>query len=207
MPFQINGRTWPLLAMRLPAAAVSSLTNHKHNKPNSNRTTRPTGPGLGSFASVGVTGGHRGRKRSLLQGGIGVPFIARWPGKIPANRVSHAIFATIDFLPTLARLSKFEVPSDRVIDGVDQTELLLGKSDLGARNSFYYQGNAVRQGKWKYLIASQKVPGYARDLNRTTVEELYDLKADIGETTNLAEKFPDKVAVLRELLQDIKNKR
>lgn len=63
-----------------------------------------TGPGFSSWASVGSTGGHRGRKRSLLQGGIGVPFIARWPGKIPASNVDDTTPLTaVDLLPTLLR--------------------------------------------------------------------------------------------------------
>ena len=76
------------------------------------------------------------------------------------------------------------VPTDRVIDGVDQTELLLGKSQQGARDNFLYLNNAVRQGKWKYLRAQHWIPGYAQDRERKQVEELYDLEADIGERTN-----------------------
>ncbi|MCH8218617.1 MAG: N-acetylgalactosamine 6-sulfate sulfatase, partial [Planctomycetes bacterium] len=132
--------------------------------------------------------------------------IVRWPGRVPKNRVSDAIFATIDFMPTFATLAGFKVPADRIIDGVDQTELIFGQSEKGARDTFYYQGNGVRRGKWKYLTAKHQVPRYARDATRAEVEELYDLDADIGETTNLAEEHPVKVKELRALLEEIRGK-
>jgi arylsulfatase A-like enzyme len=154
----------------------------------------------------GDAGPLRAGKGSCYEGGYRVPCIVRWPGKVPAGSVSDTIFATIDFMPTFANLAGFKVPDDRVIDGVNQTELLLGKSVEGARDNFVYLDNAVRQGKWKYLRAEHKVPGYAQDRERKRVEELYDLKADIGEKDNLAETFPDKVRELRKLLEDINSK-
>jgi arylsulfatase A-like enzyme len=151
----------------------------------------------------GDSGPLRNGKGSCYEGGSRAACIVRWPGKVPAGSVSAAVFATIDFLPTFATLAGFDVPADRVIDGVDQTELLLGNSKTGARNTYFYQGNGVRQGKWKYLKAVHKVPGYAQDTQREKVEELYDLSADIGETKNLASQFPDKVAELKELTKAI----
>ena len=151
----------------------------------------------------GDAGPLRAGKGSCYEGGYRVPGIVRWPGKVPAGKVSDAIFATIDFMPTFANLAGFDVPKDRVIDGVDQTELLLGASQQGARNDFLYLNNAVRQGKWKYLRAQHKVPGYARDLEREQVEELYDLDADIGERNNLAAKHPEKVNELKKLMETL----
>jgi arylsulfatase A-like enzyme len=110
-------------------------------------------------------------------------------------------------MPTFATLAGYKVPADRIIDGVDQTDLIFGKSDDGARDTYFYQGNGVRQGKWKYLVAKHKVPGYARDTEREEVEELYDLESDIGETTNLADKHPQKVKELRALLREISEKK
>jgi arylsulfatase A-like enzyme len=95
------------------------------------------------------------------------------------------------------------VPDDRAIDGVDQTELLLGKSRKGARDNFLYLNNAVRQGKWKYLRAQHKVPAFARDKERKQVEELYDLEADVGERNNLAAEFPEKVSDLKRLMETL----
>ena len=107
-------------------------------------------------------------------------------------------------MPTFAHLAGFEVPSDRVIDGVNQTDLLTGKSEAGARDNYYYQGNGIRVGKWKYLIANQKVYGYAKDNQRAIEEELYDLDADMGETRNLAKEHPEIVARLKERMQKVK---
>ncbi len=151
----------------------------------------------------GNAGPLRNGKGSCYEGGYRVPCIVRWPGKVPGGTVSDAIFATIDFMPTFANLAGFEVPDDRLIDGADQTELLLGRSKGGARDTFAYLDNAVRQGRWKYLRAEHKVPNYARDRERKLVEELYDLEADIGERNNLAARYPEKVKELRKLLDTI----
>jgi arylsulfatase A-like enzyme len=151
----------------------------------------------------GDAGPLRNGKGSCYEGGCRTPCIVRWPGKVPAGKVSDALFATIDFMPTFARLAGFTVPDDRVIDGVDQTDLILGKSEKGRRETFFYV-NAVRKGKWKYLKANHCMHRYARDVNRKEVEELYDLEADIGEENNLAGKHPEKVAELKELLEAIK---
>ncbi|MEC7566942.1 MAG: sulfatase-like hydrolase/transferase, partial [Planctomycetota bacterium] len=148
----------------------------------------------------GESGPLRNGKGSCYEGGSRAPCIVRWPGHVPSGKTSNAIFATVDFMPTFANLAGFDVPRDRKIDGVDQTKLLLGRSKNGSRDNYYYQGNGVRQGKWKYLVAEQKVYGYARDLDRPVVEELYNLDRDIGETTNLAAKHPEKVQALKALM-------
>ena len=136
--------------------------------------------------------------------GLQSAMIVRWPGKVTAGKTSDALFATVDFMPTFASLAGFEVPNDRKIDGVDQTSLLLGTNKQGNRTNYYYQGNGVRQGKWKYLVANQKVYGYARDMDRPLVEELYNLDRDIGETNNLASRYPEKVEMLKALMNSIK---
>lgn len=151
----------------------------------------------------GNAGPLRNGKGSCYEGGYRVPCIVRWPGKVPAGRVCDEIFATIDFMPTFARLTGFEVPDDRTIDGIDQTDLLLGKADAAGRKTFLYTNNAIRQGKWKYLRANHSVPGYARDLKREQTEELYDLDDDIGERTNLATEHPEKVEELKTLMETL----
>ncbi|MDC0647040.1 sulfatase-like hydrolase/transferase, partial [Opitutales bacterium] len=151
----------------------------------------------------GESGPLRNGKGSCYEGGSRVPCIVRWPGKVPAGKTSDAIFATIDFLPTFAALAGFEIPDDRLIDGVDQSELLLGHSQEGARQTFFYQGYGVRQGKWKYLQAVHRPSLPWLDNKRKEVEELYDLDSDIGETTNLAEKHPEKLEEFRALMKSI----
>jgi len=150
----------------------------------------------------GEAGPLRNGKGSSYEGGYRVPCIVRWPGKVPAGRTSDAIFASIDFMPTFANLAGFKVPADRPIDGVDQTELLLGKTDRG-RETFFFKNNAVRHGKWKYIKAGFKDHGYAIEENPVKVDQLYDLDADIGERNNLAAKHPERVAKLKAMLDGI----
>ena len=77
----------------------------------------------------GNSGPLRNGKGSCYEGGYRLPCIVRWPGKVPAGRTSNAIVATIDILPTLAKLSGVELPAGRIIDGIDQTQLLLGETE------------------------------------------------------------------------------
>lgn len=151
----------------------------------------------------GSSGPLREGKGSTYEGGLRVPCIVRWPGHVPAGRVSDAIFASIDLMPTFARLAGYEVPQDRIIDGVDQTELLLGKSETGARDNYFYfsrgEMHAVRKGKWKLRLPNLKNHyGYVNDKGSGNIE-LYDLEADLGERKNLAEQHPEVVAELRAL--------
>ncbi|MCP4888784.1 MAG: sulfatase [Planctomycetaceae bacterium] len=150
----------------------------------------------------GEAGPLRNGKGSPYEGGYRLPCIARWPNKVPAGRVSDAIFATIDFLPTFANLAGFEVPQDRRIDGIDQTDLLLGKRTSG-RDAFYFHDAGVRQGDWKFLKADAHFHGYAVEKNRPKQDELYNLRTDLSEQTNLAEKHPAKVKQLKGLLRKI----
>ena len=152
----------------------------------------------------GEAGPLRNGKGSCYEAGYRVPCIVRWPGKVPAGRVSDAIFATIDFMPTFAALCHFDVPSDRRIDGVDQTELLLGRRETG-RDNFYFHDAGVRQGKWKYLKPNAFFHDYAKEDDRNYVDELYDLETDLGEHTNLAKKFPAKVTELQALMRSIED--
>ena len=105
-------------------------------------------------------------------------------------------------MPTFAKLSDFKIPADRVIDGIDQTDLLLGNSKKG-RETFYFDRAGIRKGKWKYLKAKAHFYGYAREDDRPLEEELYDLEKDLGETTNLAKKHPKVVVELRKLTEDL----
>ena len=152
----------------------------------------------------GDSGPLRNGKGSPYEGGYRLPCIVRWPDKVPAGRTSDAMFATIDFMPTFARLAGFKVPADRKIDGIDQTDLLLGKRKTG-REHFYFQGAGVRLGKWKYLKPKAFFHGYAKEDDRKPVDELYNLEEDLGERTNLAAKFPEKVAEMNALMKKIES--
>ena len=146
----------------------------------------------------GSSGPLREGKGSTYEGGLRVPCIVRWPDRVPAGRVSDAIFSTLDFMPTFATLAGYAAPTDRIIDGTDQSELLLGKSETGARDEFFYfcqsELHGVRRGKWKLLLPDcRKFYGYVDDKG-SGESELYDLNADRGETKNLAEQHPEIVA-------------
>lgn len=148
----------------------------------------------------GSSGNLRNGKGSCYEGGYRVPCLVRWPGKVPAGRVSDALFATIDFMPTFARLCEFKVPEDRIIDGVDQTDLLFGKKETG-RDNFYFHNAGMRLGKWKYLKADAFFHSYAVETNREKTEELYDLEKDPGEKNNLAKNHPELIDELKKLMK------
>ncbi len=139
----------------------------------------------------GSSGPLREGKGSTYEGGLRVPCIVRWPGHVPTNHTSKAVFATIDFLPTFGKLAGYKIPQDRIIDGVDQTDLLLGERITGNRDDYFYfckgELHAVRKGKWKLILPGRKqFYGYVKDKGSQQVE-LYNLETDIGETSNLAE--------------------
>ena len=150
----------------------------------------------------GDSGPLREGKGSTYEGGLRVPCIARWPGHIPENRTSDVIFATIDFLPTIVRLAGADVPADRTIDGVDQTDLLLGKSESGNRDDYFYfcrgELHAVRKGPWKlFLPDRKKFHGYVDDKGTRGIE-LYHLGHDISESNDLSKEHPEQVKRLLE---------
>ncbi len=161
-----------------------------------------TGPGLGSFASVGTTGGHRGRKRSLLQGGIGVPFIAKWPGRIAAGRIDDTTPITaVDLLPTFCDIAGVKLPKGYAPDGVSQLPALLGTSGSQRTEPVFWQWRtasrggdnwptlAVREGPWKMLLGKE-----------ASCVELFRFPGDRVEKTKLQEDYPDEVRRLRALI-------
>ncbi len=150
----------------------------------------------------GSSGPLREGKGSTYEGGLRVPAVVRWPGKVPAGRVSDAIFSTLDFMPTFANLAGYEMPLDRIIDGVDQTELLLGQTEKGAREDFFYfclnEMHGVRAGKWKLILPGRQTFYEYVDDRGSNETELYDLDSDIGESTNVAGEYPELVQQLLE---------
>ncbi len=161
-----------------------------------------TGPGLSSWASVGSTGGHRGRKRSLLQGGIGVPFLARWPGRIAAGKVDDTTPITaVDLLPTLCAIAGVGLPAGYAPDGIDQTAALLGRPVAHRTKPIFWQWTtatksgdtwpalAVRDGEGKLLVG--------RDPKQI---ELFRFPSDSFEKTNLTVQDGAEVARLQALL-------
>jgi arylsulfatase A len=135
----------------------------------------------------------RGFKRDLYEGGIRVPMIVRAPGRVPAGRTSDVVWAHWDVLPTLAELGGAEAPP--VVDGVSVRSVLLGGTALAERPPLYWEFHergfeqAVRKGKWKAVRHGPDQP-----------LELYDLEADVSETTDVADRHPEVVAGIEEYL-------
>jgi len=164
------------------------------------------GPRHNGAIAWGSSGPLREGKGSTYEGGLRVPCIVRWPGHVPAGRVSDAIFCTLDFLPTFGKLAGYQPPANRVIDGVDQSDLLLGKSIAGARDHYHYfcqnELHAVRKGPWKLILPDRKkFYGYVKDKGSNAIE-LYHLPTDIGESRNVAGDHP---GVVKDLLKFAKS--
>ena len=171
--------------------------------------TSDNGPWLAKGKDSGSAGPLRGGKGSTWEGGVRVPTIAWWPGRIAAGGASDAITGTIDLLPTAVALAGGALPAEPVIDGRDLSPLLLGKTTVSPRGVHYYftryQLEAVRKGPWKLAIAAQNetmgrpaLPDAA-----TNQPRLYHLDSEIGEKTNVAAAHPDVVAELTALGEKI----
>ncbi len=166
--------------------------------------TSDNGPWLTKGTDGGSAGPLRGGKGSTWEGGVRVPTLAWWPGRVPAGSVNDAVAATIDLLPTFVSLAGGTVPATPVIDGRDITSILLGQSKESAREAHYYFAGynlqAVRQGRWKLALAPQSEG--MNNKNGPKVADglrLYDLDAEIGEQTDVAAQHPEVVAKLKAL--------
>jgi arylsulfatase A-like enzyme len=136
----------------------------------------------------------RGYKRALYDGGIRVPMIVRWPGRVEAGSVSGAVWAFWDVLPTLAELAGAPVPSG--IDGITQVPTMLGRGEQIPHEFLYWEFHeggfkqAVRAGDWKAVRLGPGKP-----------LELYDLKNDVGEARDVAGEHPEVVAGIEAYLR------
>lgn len=176
--------------------------------------TSDNGPWLSYGNHAGSAGPLREGKGTSWEGGVRVPFIARWPGKIPPNRVNAEPAMTIDLLPTIAKFIDAPLP-ERKIDGKDIWPLLRGDGNAKCPHEAYYiyyannQLQAVISGKWKLIFPHTyrtlaggpggKDGRPAPYTNAKAELELYDLQNDLGETTNVIAKYPEVVARLEKL--------
>lgn len=151
--------------------------------------------------------GLRGSKLSLYEGGTRLPFITRWPGRVPAARVDESsVLAAVDLLPTFASLTGAKLPANYAGDGEDVSAALLGKSFTRTKPIFWEYGRneksfayprppdrspnlALRDGPWKLLVNADG-----------TGAELYDLLADPHETKNLADVQPERAGKMKAAL-------
>ncbi len=137
----------------------------------------------------------RGIKRDLYEGGIRVPMIVRWPGRIKPDGVSDQPWAFWDFLPTAAELAGAQPPDN--LDGISMLPALLGQPQKNQHEFFYWEfheqgsSQAVRMGNWKAV----------RNGRRAAPLELYNLAQDLGEDHNVATDYPEVVAKIENYLQ------
>jgi arylsulfatase len=108
------------------------------------------GPDSAHYPVVSNSGPYRGYLGSAYEGSIRTPMMVRWPRKVPPGRTTNEIVAMVDLYPTIARLAGAEVPGDRVIDGMDQTALLLGEAELSPREHvLVFSGRTLLAVKWR----------------------------------------------------------
>lgn len=152
----------------------------------------------------------RGAKMMTWDGGLRVPCIVRWPGRIPAGTVSDELVATLDVLPTFAQLAGTAPPDDRIIDGRDVSDILFGRAGAKSPHEafFFYcytHLQAVRSGKWKLVLPRPARPPWcswsARMVDAVEKPQLYDLDEDIGESRDVADRHPRVVAGLMKLVR------
>lgn len=166
-----------------------------------------TGEGFNVAAAKGLTGGRKGYKASLLEGGIGVPFIARWPGHLPVGKKDKtSVFSAVDLLPTFCELAAVELPSDYHPDGLSQIDMLNGKGTATRTKPLFWKSVAPwpapknRPDHWvAYAVVYQnwKLVGN-RDLSYL---ELYNLVEDPMEKTDHRTERPEVVAELKKMIQ------
>lgn len=154
-------------------------------------------------SGIGSAGPFRGRKRSIYEGGIRMPFIVRWPGRIPAGEIDdQSVIAGVDWLPTVCKLASVRLPEGFNLDGEDVSRAVLGrpakrKKPLMWEWRFRVFGDmvhrcpmlAIREGDWKLLMNP--------DGSRV---ELYDILKDPTELDNVADRNPDVVARLSRIV-------
>ncbi|MGB0414981.1 MAG: sulfatase-like hydrolase/transferase, partial [Coraliomargarita sp.] len=146
---------------------------------------------------VGLTGPLRDGKWTDFEGGVRVPFIIRWPGKIQPNTQSDAMLGIIDMLPTFCEIAGVEVPQDRVLDGVNVLPQLLGdQKSPPLRDVQIVPGATIIHNDWKYYMTTQ-VPYNKKneeiwgDWKPAEAGTLFNLNEDIGETTDVSSEHPE----------------
>lgn len=144
----------------------------------------------GALAKFGSNGGLNGQKTNLYEGGIRVPAIAYWKGRISPGETSE-VALSMDLLPTTLSISGAAISENHSFDGVDISPLLLQQQPLDERTAFWrYRGQkAARQGPWKLLVTESDTA-------------LYNLEQDIGETQNVAEQHREQLKELSEALRN-----
>ena len=144
------------------------------------------------------SGGLRGIKRDLYEGGIRIPFIARWTGHIRPGSKSGHVGAFWDFFPTVAEMVGTPIPGNVEIDGISYLPTLLGKKGQQEHDYLYWEFHEMK-GRQAILKDNWKAIRY--NVSEGEPMQLYNLEEDPGETRDLAADYPDKVAAFEALMQ------
>lgn len=151
----------------------------------------------------GNPGEWRGRKNNIAEGGLRVPFIARWPGTLPPGVTSNALSINFDIFPTCLSCAGVPLPQDRIIDGRDLLPILKGEVSSLHERFFYYDGPilvAVRYQNWKYQRRHMSDNGGYPLFSHGPF--LFDLERDPSESYNLIETYPDVARNLTNMLDE-----
>jgi len=170
-----------------------------------------TGSGWGIGASKGITGGRRGYKACLFEGGIGVPFIARWPGKIKAGVVNDTTcISAVDLLPTFCQIAGVQLPQDYKPDGISRLDALIGKNISAQRSkplfwkmSAPWPASKAKPDHWvAYAVVHENYKLVSNE--DLSYVELYEITKDIYEKNDLKDQNPKIVAKLKEMIESWK---
>ncbi|WP_237739792.1 sulfatase family protein [Pedobacter arcticus] len=167
--------------------------------------------------AVAMAKGHKaagiysGGKYSIYEAGTRVPFIVSWPGKVAGGKTSKAVLSQIDFTASFAAYLNVAIAADQAIDSENQIKAYLGKDKKGRKVLVEDAGTlAIVKKDWKYIVPSGG-PSYDTfvdiALGNSVKPQLYNLKKDPSEKNNLAEKYPNKVAMLSADLESIKKRK
>ena len=178
--------------------------------------TSDNGPWLSYGEHAGSAEPLREGKGTNFEGGLRVPCVMRWPGKIPPGKASHAMVGTIDLLPTIAHQAAAPLPKLK-IDGKDISDLMFGKPNATSPHEVFYHYDganrlmAVRSGKWKLMFPQnynspfRGEGGFPGTANIESIRKsLFDLDNDIGETTNVATSYPRVVTRLERYAEEMR---
>lgn len=150
----------------------------------------------------GSSGPWGGFYNSVMEGGIRTPCLIRWPGRIPAGRVSNEIAHEIDFFPTLAAAVGDIVPKDRAIDGVNQLPFLEGKQVKSNRDTVIFFANhqlrAVKWKDWKFHYVFQPEPG----VSVPPLMRLFNLRSDPKEESDIKDANPWVLSAMDKIVSD-----
>jgi len=145
---------------------------------------------------TGSPGSLRGWKSTTYEGGVRVPFVAVWPGVIPAGQRSNAMASTLDFMPTIAAATGAKLPEGKTLDGYDLGPFLRGEAASPRAEFFYFRRTelqGVREGIWKYRFAAGE-----------NEAQLFHLGRDPRERYNMAKDHPDIVKRLKARVEQFK---